>query len=101
IRVDQASRAVLVVIGLVGREGVPVRIRHGIEVIQVSEELVEAVYRWQELVQIAEMIFAELSGAVSLRFKRRGQRAGLRRKADIGPRLTDGRHASAERNFAG
>ena len=45
-----------------------VRVRgvlHRVEVIQVAEEFVEAVDGRQELVEIAEVVLAELAGGVS------------------------------------
>ena len=89
--VHQAARAVLVVVGLVVRERVPVRVRHGVEVVQVAEELVEAVQRRQVLVQVAEVVLAELPGGVALRLERGGEGAGLGRHADVGAGLADGR----------
>ena len=55
------------------------RVFHCIEVIEVAEEFVEAVNGGQELIEIAEVIFAELAGLVALRFKRGGDRAGFSR----------------------
>src|ERR1044071_7428507 len=49
------------------RIGVPVRVRHRIEVVQVSKVLVEAVHCRRELVEIAEMVLAELSGFMMTR----------------------------------
>ena len=77
------------------------RIFHRVEVIQVAEELVEAVDGGQELIQIAEMILAELAGGVALRFERGGNRAGLGRHSGLGARLADGGHAGADGQFAG
>ena len=39
------------------------RLFFGIEVIQVAEELVEAVYCRQELIPITEMVLAKLAGS--------------------------------------
>ena len=41
----------------------------GIEVIEVAEELVEAVHGGQEFVAIAKMVLAELTGRVALRLQ--------------------------------
>ena len=41
------------------------RVFHRIEVIQVAEELIEAVDGRQELVEIAQVVFAELAGGVA------------------------------------
>jgi len=36
------------------------RVLHGVEVVEVAEEFVEAVHRWKVLVQVAKMVLAEL-----------------------------------------
>ena len=77
------------------------RVFHRVEVIQVAEELVEAVDGGQELIEIAEMVLAELAGGVALRFERGGDGAGFRRDADLGARLADRGHAGADGQFAG
>ena len=41
----------------------------GIEVVEIAEELIEAVNGRQELVAVAEMVLAELSGHVALRLE--------------------------------
>ena len=38
---------------------------HRVEVIEIAEELVEAVHRRQELVLVAKMVLAELAGGVA------------------------------------
>ena len=62
----QIARAGLVdpVLGIIE----PIRVGHGVEVVQVAEEFVEAVHGGQELVQVAEVVLAELPGGVALRF---------------------------------
>src|SRR5207244_1519123 len=54
----------------------------------------------QELIEIAQVIFAELAGRVALRFERGGNRASLSWYADLGTRLTDRGHARADGQFA-
>ena len=44
----------------------------GVEVVEVAEELVEAVVRRQHLVAVAEMVLAELAGHVALRLEQAG-----------------------------
>ena len=44
------------------------RLLLGVEVIEVAEEFIEAVDGRQELVAVAKMVLAELSGRISLRF---------------------------------
>ena len=41
----------------------------GIEVIEVAEELVEAMHGGQEFVAVAEMVLAELPGRIALRLQ--------------------------------
>src|SRR5438552_14424949 len=76
------------------------RIFHCIQVIEVAEELVEPVNGGQELIEIAEVILAELPGGVALRFERGGNRAGFRRDTDLGTGLADRGHARADGQFA-
>jgi xanthosine utilization system XapX-like protein len=44
----------------------------GVQVIEVAEEHVEAVHRWQEFVAVAEMVLAELPSRVALRLEQLG-----------------------------
>ncbi len=76
------------------------RIFHRVQVIEVAEEFIEAVDGGQELIEIAEVVLAELAGGVALRFERGGNRAGLRRNADLGARLADRGHAGADGQLA-
>ena len=76
------------------------RVFHRVEVIEVAEELVEAVDGGQELIQIAEVVLAELAGGVALRFERGGDRASLCWYADLGTGLADRGHAGANRKLA-
>ena len=50
------------------REAIPVRVRHRVEVVQVAEELVEAVQRRQVFVEIAQVVLAELAGRIAQDF---------------------------------
>ena len=43
-----------------------------VQVVEVAEELVEAVARGQHFVAVAEVVLAELAGHVTLRFEQRG-----------------------------
>ena len=45
------------------------RLVFGIEVIKIAEELIEAVDSGQELVAVAEMVLAELSGHIAERLE--------------------------------
>src|SRR5206468_4735725 len=75
------------------------RVFHRVQVIEVAEEFVEAVDGRQEFIQIAEMVLAELSSLIALGFEGGSDRAGFSRYADLGPRLADRRHASANGQF--
>ena len=54
----------------------------GVEVVEVAEELVEAVDRRQELVLVAEVVLAELAGRVAVRLEQLGDRRVLLLEAD-------------------
>ena len=71
------------------RIGIPIRIGHGVEVIEISEEFVEAVHAWKIFVQVTQMIFAELSGGVPHRLERGGDGRCLRGQTDIRACLTN------------
>src|SRR6266480_7697170 len=73
---------------------------HCVQVIQVAEELVEAVDGGKELIEVAEVVLAELAGRVALRFEGGSYRASLRWDPDFGTGLADRRHASANRKLA-
>src|SRR5438046_10313845 len=75
------------------------RIFHCVEVIEVAEELVEAVDSGQEFIQIAEVVLPELAGRVALRFERGSDGASLCGNPDFGTRLADRGHACANRKF--
>ncbi len=62
------------------------RVLHRIEVIEIAEELVEAVDGRQELVEIAQMVLAELAGGVALRFERSGDGDSLGWQSGLGSR---------------
>ena len=50
---------------------------HRVEVIEIAEELIEAVHRRQKLVQVAQMVLAELAGGIAHRLQRRRDRRRL------------------------
>src|SRR5881409_3635397 len=75
------------------------RIFHCVEVIEVSKKFVEAVDSGQELIQIAEVVLAELACGVALRFERSSYGASLSWYSDLGTRLADRRHARANRKL--
>src|SRR4029453_18096400 len=80
--VEDVAGTVLGAEGRVLGVGEPVRVRQGVEVVQVPVELVEAVQRRQVSVQIAEVVFAELAGGIAHRLEDGGGRDGLARHAD-------------------
>src|SRR5215813_8730245 len=76
------------------------RVLHRIEMVQVAPELVEAVHRRQEFVQVAQMVFAELTGRISHRFENVRDSNRLIGDAKRCPGLSDCRKAGAKRQFA-
>ena len=67
-RGELALTKVCIVLRLVG----PLRLLLGVEVVEVAEELVEAVLGRQILVAVAEVVLAELTGRVAERLERLG-----------------------------
>ena len=65
--VDHAARTVLLLERRILRIVRILRLFFGVQVVQVAEELVEAVVARQHLVAIAEMVLAELARHVALR----------------------------------
>ena len=61
---------------------VHLRLLLGVEVVEVAEELVEAVHGRQILVEIAQMVLAELAGGVTLVLEELRNRHGLSLEAD-------------------
>ena len=59
------------------------RLFFGVEMIQVPEKLIEAVVRRQMLVQIAQMILAELPSGIAMRLEKFCDRASFRVKISI------------------
>jgi hypothetical protein len=70
-------------------------------VVQVAEEFIEAMHARKVLVQVAEVVLAELTRGVAHRFQHRGDGRRLRRQADIGAGLADRRQSSPDRQLAG
>ena len=94
-------------VGLLRIVGI-LRLFLGVEVIEVAEELVEAVDGREELVQIAEVVLAELSGGVAEVLHEVGDAGifGLQpdvrtRQADFGQPGADGRLTGDERRATG
>ena len=85
------------------------RLLLGVEVIEVAEELVEAVDRRQELVAVAEVVLAELAGRVAAVLQQLGDRRVLGAasprcapgQADLGQAGADRRLPGDERRASG
>ena len=60
------------------------RLLLGIQVVEVAEELVEAVHGREELVLVAQMVLAELSGGIAQRLEQLSDRRVLSSRPDIG-----------------
>ena len=73
----------------------------GVEVVEVAEELVEAVRGRQELVAVTEVVLAELPGGVAQGLQRRGDGRVLGAEPDVGAGHADLRQARAVRVLAG
>ena len=85
--------------GLFGIVGV-LRLLLGVEVVEVAEELVEAVVGRQELVLVAEVVLAELPVDVAERLQEFRDGRILRLKADIRTGQADLRQSRADRRLA-
>ena len=77
------------------------RLLLGVEVVEVAEELVEAVHGRQELVHVAEVVLAELPGRVAERLEQLGDRRVLGLQADVRAGHPDLAQAGAEDALAG
>ena len=73
----------------------------GVQVIQVAEELVEAVHRRQVLVAVTEVVLAELAGAIAERLERLGDSDVLGLEAQLRAGKTDLGEAGAQAALAG
>ena len=73
----------------------------GVEVIEVAEELVEAVHGRQVLVAVAEMVLAELPGRVAEGLHEIGDGWIERREPEFGARQADLGQAGADRRLTG
>ena len=76
------------------------RLLLGIEVIEIAEELIEAVHRRQVLVPVAQMVFPELGGGIPERFQHLGDGGILGLHSRGGARQPDLAQASAEDTLA-
>ena len=69
--------------------------------VEVAEELVEAVDGGQELIQVTQVVLAELAGSIAHGFERCRNGRCFRRHPDRRAGLTNGSQASAYRQLAG
>jgi hypothetical protein len=99
--VDHAARAEVLLELRVLRVVLVLRLFLGVEVVEIAEELIEAVSGGQELVAIAEVVLAELSRGVALRLQQFGDRRILLLQSLGRARQTDLGEAGAERRLAG
>ena len=81
---------------VLGRVVRVLRLLLGVQVVEVAEELVEAVHRRQELVPVAEVVLAELPGRVAERLEELGDRRVLRPAGRRRARQPDLAQAGAE-----
>ncbi len=77
------------------------RLLFRVQVVEVAEELVEAVRRRQELVAVAEMVLAELAGDVAERLQDVGDGRVFRLQAQIGAGQPDLGQAGADGRLTG
>ena len=99
--VEHAARSELLlelrILGIVGQ----LRFFLGVQVIEVAEELVEAVHGRQVFVAVAEMVLAELAGGVAERLEQLGDGRVFLLQADRGAGHADLGQAGADRVLAG
>src|SRR6185295_2794127 len=77
------------------------RLLLGIQVIEVAEELVEAMNRRDEVVAIAQVVLAELTGGIALGLEQVGDRRVLVGEPLGSAREADLQQAGADRRLAG
>src|SRR5450432_2134002 len=74
---------------------------HCVQVIEVAKEFIESVDGGQKLIQITEVVLAELSGGITHRLERRSNGHRLRGYSNGRACLTDCGHAGAQGDLAG
>ncbi len=72
-----------------------------VQVIEVTEELVEAMHRRQVLVAVAKVILAELAGRIAKRLEHLGKSRRFRLEPKFRARTPDRSHAAADRILPG
>ena len=101
---DHAAGAiVLLEVGEVVRVGVIPQLRFflGIEVIKVAEKFIKALVRGQVLIPVAEMVLAELAGAVAQGLEQAGDGGIFGAVAELGPGQPHLAEAGAEHALTG
>ena len=90
-------------IGILGRLRIVgiLRLFLGVQVVEIAEELVEAVDGGQKLVAVAQMVLAELAGGVAERLEQFGERRVLVGQSFLGARQADLEQAGAEAALPG
>ena len=99
--VQHAARAELLLERRILRIVGQLRLFLGVQVIEVAEELVEAVHGRQVFVAVAEVVLAELAGGVAERLQQFGDGRVFRLQADGGAGHADLGQAGADRVLAG
>src|SRR5208282_2264325 len=74
---------------------------HGVEVIEIAEELVKPVDGWKELVTIAKVVLSELARGVAHGLENGSNRRGLRWQPEGRASLADRGHARTNRKLTG
>ena len=100
-RLDHAARAEPLLEGRVLRIVGILRLLLGVQVVEVAEELVEAVIGRHVLVEVAEVVLAVLAGHVAVALEQPGDRRVLLLEAEIGARQPDLGETGAHRRLAG
>ena len=77
------------------------RLFFGVEVVEVAQELVEAVVGRQHLVEIAQMVLAELTGHVAMVLEQFGKSRVLLRETFLCARQADLQQAGSKRALTG
>ena len=77
------------------------RLFFGVQVVEIAEELVEAVVGGQELVLVAQVVLAELSGGVPQRLEEFRDARIFRPQANVGPGQADFRQPGADGRLPG
>jgi hypothetical protein len=99
--VDHAAWSVLLIEFGIVRPVLVLRFLGGVEVVQVAVELVEPVHGWQVLVEVTEVVLAEMAGGVSLGLEQLGQGGIVGTEAQVFPGQANAQETGTERALAG